>query len=101
MTITISGKTFATRKPADLDAALVVTTGCNARENLNIVSGHPLPSKIAAALRPFLPDDGPSVPELAIMVEKELALPSNTLIADARKLLASGDAPAAIEKKAD
>lgn len=98
MTIAIAGKTYPTRKPADLDAVLVAATGCNASENIAIVGGHPLPSKIAAAVRPFLGDDAPSMPELAALIESELARPKNTLIADIRKLFSSVE-PASTDKK--
>lgn len=100
MTINIAGEKFSTRRPSDLDGALIAATGCNAAENFAIVGGFPLPSKIAAAVRPFLPDDAPSVPELAIMVERELAVPANTLVADVRKLFAGGE-PADMDQGAN
>lgn len=89
MTITIAGKQLATRRPKDLDAALIATTGCDAAENLRIISGQPLPGRIAAAVAPFLPEDAPPASELATMIEQDLAGDRSTLVADAKKLFAS------------
>lgn len=68
MDIKIGDKPFKTRKPGDLDAALRETTGCNAAETAQQLGGYPNPGRIASALRPFLPDDAPSMPELAHMI---------------------------------
>lgn len=65
MDIKIGEKSFKTRKPSDLDVALLTTTGCNAVEAAKHLAGWPSPGRIASALRPFLPEDAPSVPELA------------------------------------
>lgn len=65
MDIKIGDKSFRTRKPSDLDGALLATTGCNAVETAKHLAGWPTPGRIASALRPFLPEDAPSVPDLA------------------------------------
>lgn len=65
MDIKIGDKSFRTRKPSDLDGALLATTGCNAVEAAKHLAGWPTPGRIASALRPFLPEDAPSVPDLA------------------------------------
>ena len=98
MTITISGTTYPTRKPKDLDAVLIATTGCNAAETLGIVSGIPLPGRLAAALHPFLPDDGPLIVELAPAIEQELAKEGNTVVADLKRLYTAVEAPPASGK---
>lgn len=84
MQFTVGDKSFKTRKPADLDAALLETTGCDAAETARHLAGYPLAGHVAAALRPFLPDNAPSVPELA------LAIPvgDDAFIADVRGLYA-------------
>ncbi|MCT8002987.1 hypothetical protein NZL82_13990 [Sphingomonas sanguinis] len=65
MEITIGGKAYRTRKPSDLDKALLGTTGCSAAEIASHLGGWPSAGRIASALHPFLPDDAPSAPELA------------------------------------
>jgi hypothetical protein len=65
MEIKIGDKSFRTRKPSDLDGVLISTTGCSAAEAAQHLAGWPTPGRIASALRPFLPDDAPSVPDLA------------------------------------
>jgi len=65
MEIKIGDKSHKTRKPSDLDAALLASTGCNAAETAQQLAGSPSAGRIASALRPFLPDDAPSTPELA------------------------------------
>lgn len=69
MDIKIGEKSFRTRKPSDLDAALLSTTGCSAVETAKHLAGWPTPGRVASALRPFLPDDAPSVPDLAQDIE--------------------------------
>jgi hypothetical protein len=102
MSITIGKTQFSTRKPRDLDERLLATTGCNASENLALISANALPGRIAAALRPFLPDDAPGVAELAVLIETALAEEGNTLIADAKKLFAAADVePAVTNEKPD
>lgn len=71
MDITLGGKPFKTRKPTDLDVALLSTTGCNAAETVRQLNGWPTPGRIASALRPFLPDDAPSTPELADSIARQ------------------------------
>lgn len=68
MDIKIGDKSFKTRKPQDLDAVLLATTGCNAVEAAKQLGGWPSPGRIASALRPYLPDDAPSTPEIAQMI---------------------------------
>lgn len=65
MEIKIGEKSFRTRKPSNLDAVLIANTGCSAAEAVGHLNGWPSSGRIASALRPFLPDDAPSVPELA------------------------------------
>lgn len=102
MTITIGETQFPTRKPKDLDAALIATTGCNASENLALISANTLPGRIAAAVRPFLSDDAPQVADLATLIEAHLAQEGNTLVADAKKLFAAAEvAPAEKNEKVD
>ena len=69
MTIQIGDKTFATRRPQDLDAKLLATTGCSAVEAQRWLRGAPRASHVAAALIPFLPADAPPVQELAAMID--------------------------------
>lgn len=71
MDITLGGKPLKTRKPTDLDAALLATTGCNATETVRQLNGWPTPGRIASALRPFLSDDAPSTPELADSIARQ------------------------------
>ena len=90
MDIKIGDKSFKTRKPSDLDAALISTTGCNAVETVRHLAGWPTAGRIASALRPFLPEDGPSTPELATDIAAaedgpELLVSVKKLYADATK----------------
>lgn len=68
MEITIGGKAYRTRKPSDLDKALLGTTGCSAAEIASHLGGWPSAGRIASALHTFLPDDAPSAPELALAI---------------------------------
>ena len=68
MDIKIGEKSLKTRKPTDLNAALLATTGCSTAETTAQLGGFPTPGRIATALRPFLNDDAPSTPELAHMI---------------------------------
>ena len=65
MSIKIGEKSFRTRKPSDLDGALLANTGCSAVETAKHLAGWPTPGRIASALQPFLPEEAPSVPDLA------------------------------------
>lgn len=90
MDIKIGDKSFKTRKPSDLDAALISTTGCNAAETVVHLAGWPTAGRIASALRPFLPDDAPSTPELASEISAleegpELLVTVKKLYADAAR----------------
>lgn len=68
MTIQIGDRTFSIRTPKDLDDQLIAATGCNAAEHAAMLGGTPLASQLAKALHPFLAEDAPSVPELAMMI---------------------------------
>jgi hypothetical protein len=68
MEITIGGKAYRTRKPSDLDKALLGTTGCSAAEIASHLGGRPSAGRIASALHPFLPEGAPSAPELAQVI---------------------------------
>jgi hypothetical protein len=103
MDIKIGGGTLRTRKPGDLDAALIAATGCSAAETAKQLAGWPSAGRIASALRPFLPDDAPSTPELAHSIASaedgpEVLVAVKTLYADAATAgattapAASGDA---------
>lgn len=92
MTITIARTQFTTTRPADLDAALIATTGCNAAENLQILAGTPLPGRVAAAIAPFLDESGPSVAELAALIEADMREDASTIVAAARRLFVPADA---------
>lgn len=70
MTVEIGGKTLPTRRPQDLDKALLAETGCNAAEFARMIGGQPLAGTVASALLPFLPEEGrPSASELAATIE--------------------------------
>lgn len=84
MTIKIGEKSYSTRKPKDLDASLKDVTGCDAVETARILMGYPNAGQIAAALHPFLPDDAPSIPDLA----SEIGPVINDVALDVRKLYA-------------
>lgn len=67
--ITIGDTKLATRRPADLDGALIAATGCNATEHVAMLTNRPTPIGLANALRPYLTgDDAPSAAELAAMI---------------------------------
>lgn len=90
------GKTsYTTRKPADLDAALLETTGCNAAEAARHLAGWPAPGRIASALRPFLPDDAPATPELAAAIA--VADDGPEILVAVKKLYVDKAAPAPAE----
>lgn len=70
MTVKIGTNSFSTKKPKDLDEALVAATGANATETARMMTGAPLASTVARALHPFLAEsERPSVPELARQIE--------------------------------
>lgn len=69
MAIIIAGKSYATRRPQDLDAKLVAATGCSAAEAQRWLHGSPRASHVAAALVPFMVGaDAPVVQELAALI---------------------------------
>lgn len=80
----IGDRELAVTRPADLDVALIERTGCNAAEVSAMLAGAPLAGFVAAALSPFLSDDAPSVPELAVEIE---AAGVGKVAADVRRLL--------------
>jgi len=91
MDIKIGDKSFKTRKPSDLDAALITATGCSAVETARHLAGWPTAGRIASALRPFLPEEAPSTPELASDIAAaedgpELLVAVKKLYADAAKV---------------
>ena len=63
--IQIGEAKFNTRRPADLDGALIASTGCSALETQRWLQGSPLPARIAAALAPWL--SGDEVPDVATL----------------------------------
>lgn len=63
MSITIGGQTLATKRPDDLDAALVASTGCTAAEHVAILSTTRVTAvQVAAALAPLLASDDVGAP---------------------------------------
>lgn len=71
MSIKIGERTLATTRPADLDAALVASTGCSAAEHVAMLGPTCTAYQIARALRPFLSDsdsDGADVGALATSI---------------------------------
>ncbi len=67
MTITIGEQKLAIRKPADLNAALLATTGCDADEIAVQLAGAGTAAHLARALHPHIGDAFP-VQELAVMI---------------------------------
>ncbi len=55
--ITIGERKLETRRPADLDAALIAVTGCSASEHAAMLSGGGGPAQIAKALHPMLSEE--------------------------------------------
>lgn len=90
MEITIGGKAYRTRKPSDLDKVLLGTTGCSAAEIASHLGGWPSAGRVASALHPFLPDDAPSVPELAQAIAASEDGPE--ILASVKKLYAADEA---------
>ncbi|WP_242140870.1 hypothetical protein [Sphingomonas sp. TREG-RG-20F-R18-01] len=69
MMLTIGNTTLATRQPADLDAILVASSGCNAAEHAAMIRKG-TPFQVARAAMPFLVDeDAPSIGALASMID--------------------------------
>lgn len=66
MSIKIGERTLATRRPTDLDVALVEASGCNAAETQRMLGSDASPGHVARALLPFLAEaERPSLAELA------------------------------------
>lgn len=59
----IGGTSYKTRRPTDLDAQLIATTGCSAAEVDKLIAAGP--DRIAHAVAPFLGNDEPDHCELA------------------------------------
>ncbi len=93
MDIKIGDKSFKTRRPSDLDAALRAATGCNAAETAKQLGGWPSPGRVASALRPFLPEDAPSTPDVARMIAASENAPD--VLVSVKKLYADAAVPAA------
>jgi hypothetical protein len=66
MPIKIGDKTLSTSRPKDLDAA-VADTGLSGEEVRRGLGGG-MAYQVAQALRPWLGNDAPSVPELASLI---------------------------------
>lgn len=71
MTIKIGGKDYRTKTPTDLDAKLLASTGLSVSEVAIALCGSPLPHLVARALKPFLPEDAPTVVELSSLIAAE------------------------------
>lgn len=69
--ITIGTTKLETSRPADLDGALIAATGCSAADHVAMLTNRPTPVGVATALRPFLPDDAPSPPAIAAMINDD------------------------------
>jgi hypothetical protein len=87
--IKIAGTDLKTSRPSDLDAKLIASTGCAAKEIETLLAAGP--DRAARALAPFLDKDAPALNELAQRIAGDpLAVPA------IRKLYA--DVPAPVEK---
>ncbi len=90
--IKIAGKDLATKRPSDLDAQLIASTGCGAKEIETLLGAGP--DRAARALAPFLDKDAPALNVLAQQIAGDSAA-----IPAIRKLYADALAgPAAVEK---
>jgi len=70
MTIQIGERSLSTRRPKDLNRALLAETGCDAVEFARMLGGAPLAGTIASGLLPWLAeDDRPALPVLAAEIE--------------------------------
>lgn len=70
MTVKIGRKAYDTRKPQDLDAAMIAATGCNAAEIAGMLAGSPLAGLVAQVLLPFIAAaDRPDHAALATAIE--------------------------------
>jgi len=69
-TVTIGERKLPARRPADLDARLVVSTGCTAAEHAAMLRPTSTPGQIARVLAPMLTGkDAPAALELAELIE--------------------------------
>lgn len=69
-TVTIGERTLPARRPADLDARLIASTGCSAAEHAAMLGPTSTPGQIARVLAPMLTDeDAPDVLGLAELIE--------------------------------
>lgn len=65
----IGSATFTVQaRPADLDAQLVASLGCDAREVAAMLASNPIAGVIAAAVSPFIKNGSLSVSELASVI---------------------------------
>jgi len=80
MTIKIGDTEYQTRKPKDLDEQLIAATGCSAAETVNLLASNPLPGRVAAAIRPFLPEDAPPLSELASALAADVVSAANAAL---------------------
>lgn len=95
MPIKIGGKTLSTRKPHNLDELLVAATGCNAAETVGALDAYSSPARVAAAIHPFLGDDGPTVQELGASLAAQMGDHRAALLNDVRKLYGADPEPEA------
>ncbi|MBB5684291.1 hypothetical protein [Sphingobium boeckii] len=98
MTVQIGDKTYRVRKPKDLDAELLATTGCSAAEMEKILAGSPLAHLVARAILPFI-DAKEGEPVVSQGLAEEIAAAGVTAVSiEARKLYApAAEAAAKIE----
>lgn len=71
----IGGTSYKTRRPTDLDAQLIASTGCSAAEIDKLIAAGP--DRLAHAIAPFLGDDAPEHCELARAVAADPAAAEN------------------------
>ncbi|MGE3304283.1 MAG: hypothetical protein AB7M12_14355 [Hyphomonadaceae bacterium] len=70
MKIRIGDRQLTTKRPADLDAQLLASTGCTPGEVALMLSGSPLAGLVARAVEPFLSEeDRAATPDLASEIE--------------------------------
>lgn len=91
MSIKIGGKDYRTKKPSDLDAKILASTGLSTSEVANALRGSPLPHLVARALKPFLPEEAPTIVELSSLIADEGVV---TVARDVAGLFKSDDSKA-------
>lgn len=80
--ITIGEHKLPTSRPADLDAALIASTGCGAAEHAGMLRAGGTAFQVAQALHPLLGKDAPSVGELAGIIGDEQLADARRAVAD-------------------